>query len=984
MELPGIQMENFPPIVGNSSKTLRKLSLLEARMIGAGNESPDGSLPPNDGSRGSENNSNSLSTIGFAKPRTNVSSPGDGGGSGSRPRSEPGRDEGVGTKRKVPTEDRLSPARQSPQSRNAETPSTLSTSPGESRGWNDARISSHSVGEGAPGIKRQCHGRTLQRPPLPPPPRQHSLPQGGGDRQVPQRAATGGTLGTTKGVPNPQRRGPRGKDGTGSPYDPHASGRAGHRQPSDRSAQGRDPSHGPKHSQQHSRTSDAHARGGVALVPPPAPALGSFQGGGEMSPAGDGKILKAGGGGGQGGPGGSTKTIQSYFYRPSSASAVQNLALSYGAGDAIGQSYARGGGGSPGEEVDLSGIDGDSKNGHVEPVNFAQPQAQTVSKVGRTGSAGGMGSNGGGGTGNGGAGDVGSLQHSSVALEKEQDQAISRRRGENGGGGIAGREGLQRGLSERDEGGDALAARLREAEVQVARLKRELDRAHLERSSMESMTDALRKQLDSKIEEFKAKEVDRDVQKAQLTSAVENLLRKVAAQEASDCRAKLARDTLELGKIVSVKTGQIGRYAEAFEEGSSFKEVEERTAAVAAKRGKLEARKRAVARLLKSTTPAAGDEDAVSPGRLEAVEEEESVRMHLAALKREEIALQEEKRTLDTRKVLHIRELKRVAHEDRSKFAKRPTLTGRYVLLNLLGKGGFSEVWRAFDLVRAEDVAVKVHQLLNNWNEPQKANFIRHVTREYEIHQQMRHPRIVNLTDVFEICCDSFATVLDYCRGTDLECLLRERKQLPERDARALILQVARGLQYLNTAQARTHCFTGEGENKRGAIIHYDLKPGNILLDENGDVKITDFGLSKAGPPLILEIKKDTERGTGGGTSMELTSKGAGTYWYLPPECFGDNPRISSKVDVWSLGVVFYQMLYGIRPFGEGLSQEKILREKVIVNANRVEFPPKPVVSEEAKSFIRSCLTYTHATRPDVHAMCNLPYLAATSQKRGA
>lgn len=78
-----------------------------------------------------------------------------------------------------------------------------------------------------------------------------------------------------------------------------------------------------------------------------------------------------------------------------------------------------------------------------------------------------------------------------------------------------------------------------------------------------------------------------------------------------------------------------------------------------------------------------------------------------------------------------------------------------------------------------------------------------------QIHQQMRHPRIVNLTDVFEICCDSFATVLDYCRGTDLECLLRERKQLPERDARALVLQVARGLQYLNTAQVTD--YTGRG-----------------------------------------------------------------------------------------------------------------------------------------------------------------------------
>jgi tousled-like kinase len=72
----------------------------------------------------------------------------------------------------------------------------------------------------------------------------------------------------------------------------------------------------------------------------------------------------------------------------------------------------------------------------------------------------------------------------------------------------------------------------------------------------------------------------------------------------------------------------------------------------------------------------------------------------------------------------------------------------------------------------------------------------------------------------------------------------------------------------------------------------------NILFDEMGDVKITDFGLAKV-------IDENNE-----GTTMELTSQGAGTYWYLPPECFdkGPSPRISSKVDVWSAGIIFYQV----------------------------------------------------------------------------
>lgn len=272
----------------------------------------------------------------------------------------------------------------------------------------------------------------------------------------------------------------------------------------------------------------------------------------------------------------------------------------------------------------------------------------------------------------------------------------------------------------------------------------------------------------------------------------------------------------------------------------------------------------------------------------------------------------------------------------------------------MLGKGGFSEVWRAYDLEELREVAVKIHQLDPRWSDPKKENYTKHVSREYEIHRNVRHPRIVSLYDVFEIDSNSFATVLECCSGTDLDILLKDKRRIPERDARAILLQILSGMNYLSHPSAQ-----------RQGIIHYDLKPGNILFDENGDAKITDFGLSK-----IVDTHDPAE-------SMELTSQGAGTYWYLPPECFvmDENVRISNKVDVWSIGVIFFQMIFGKRPFGDGQSQDKILADQTMLNAHEVKFPDKIEVSMEGKEFVRACLSYDQAFRPTIAQLCEHSYV---------
>ncbi|CAH3186499.1 unnamed protein product, partial [Porites lobata] len=407
-------------------------------------------------------------------------------------------------------------------------------------------------------------------------------------------------------------------------------------------------------------------------------------------------------------------------------------------------------------------------------------------------------------------------------------------------------------------------------------------------------------QKESKIEELKGlvEEYKKQVEAQQST------LEKKAGRE------RCMKNRLRLGQFVPVRQGV--SFVETWVEGHAFKDLAAQQERINQQREELEKQKKTLAKKKPPSNTAtmysselrpklrtqinfyyyctkekklprtsSGESDQFArPGSpvlspMEYHEREEILKLRALGLKKEETDVQTELEKLDRERMLHIRELKRIQNEDSSKFKDHPTLNKRYLLLNLLGKGGFSEVYKGYDLLEHRYVACKIHQLSNDWKEDRKANYIKHALREYNIHKTLDHPRIVHLYDVFEIGQHSFCTVIEYCDGNDLDFLLKQHKTVPEREAKSIVIQTVSALKYLNEIKP--------------PVIHYDLKPGNILMVGtgalSGEVKITDFGLSK-----VMDCNDD---------SMELTSQGAGTYWYLPPECFvvgKEPPKISSKV----------------------------------------------------------------------------------------
>jgi predicted Ser/Thr protein kinase len=208
--------------------------------------------------------------------------------------------------------------------------------------------------------------------------------------------------------------------------------------------------------------------------------------------------------------------------------------------------------------------------------------------------------------------------------------------------------------------------------------------------------------------------------------------------------------------------------------------------------------------------------------------------------------------------------------------AVRAALEADYEVIEELGRGGMAVVYRAREKALDREVAIKVLPAAMAFD----AGFVERFEREAKTAGQLEHPNIVPIYRVGRSGSVIFF-VMKFLRGQSLSVILRERSKLAVHEVRHILLETASALGYAA---------------KRG-VVHRDIKPDNILLDQEGHCVVTDFGIAKtaSGPH------------TAAGTSM-------GTPRYMSPEHAQGTP-VDGRSDIYSLGVVAYQCLVGKTPF---------------------------------------------------------------------
>ncbi len=224
--------------------------------------------------------------------------------------------------------------------------------------------------------------------------------------------------------------------------------------------------------------------------------------------------------------------------------------------------------------------------------------------------------------------------------------------------------------------------------------------------------------------------------------------------------------------------------------------------------------------------------------------------------------------------------LLRMESQFQSRVTSHPQFIGKYKILKLLGEGAMGRVYLGQDTDTGRKIALKVIAEQSSTNKEMVQRFI----REIEVTMKLRHPNIVQTLD-FGIDKNSeiFFAVQEFVDGKTLDEFLLIKKRFSENEAVNIIGQVAQGLAYANSYH----------------IVHRDLKPANLMVNTQGIIKIADFGLAK---DKTLE-------------SITQTGCILGTPAYMSPEQARGEMVNDIRSDIYSLGIVFFELLTGEVPF---------------------------------------------------------------------